>query len=284
MSTEYEEEVSKRTQVYRELGQGLKILHDPSRADIERTKSTNAAGDANLSPSAATVPDAPRTFNWLEDADGLHSLFPTARIMLYDYASAWTGKRKVRATMRSICTWLLDDLTERRKNGTEVTRPLIMIGHSMGGVVIAKTLCVARARREYEAVVTCTMGCLFFGAPFKGSEMAKVALLYSSVFGSDAYESLLSFMRTEKNDTLDEVTNDFMEISGKLAPPIELICVYEQVPTDVDYAERFMGSPKMNGLLQHKFFRPGAKKILEVGVSMLPGTVSITASAPNTII
>lgn len=35
--------------------------------------------------------------------------------MLYDYASAWRGRRKVRATMKSICTWLLDDLREKRK-------------------------------------------------------------------------------------------------------------------------------------------------------------------------
>lgn len=35
--------------------------------------------------------------------------------MLYDYASAWRGALKVRATMKSICTVLLDDLQEKRK-------------------------------------------------------------------------------------------------------------------------------------------------------------------------
>lgn len=58
--------------------------------------------------------------------------------MLYSYASAWKGSLKVRATMRSICTVLLEDLKEKRKAGTEATRPLVFIGHSMGGVVIAK--------------------------------------------------------------------------------------------------------------------------------------------------
>lgn len=132
---------------------------------------------------------------------------------------------------------------------------------------------MAKARKEYEAIVTCTMGCAFFGAPFKGSEMAKVALLYSSVFGNDAYESLLSFMRTETNDTLDEVVSDFMEIREKLVPKIELFCAYEEVPTDVAYAERMVNSPKMSSLTQHKFFRAGAKKLMEVGFSGLPGTV-----------
>ncbi|KAK0920597.1 hypothetical protein LTR91_019205 [Friedmanniomyces endolithicus] len=146
----------------------------------------------------------------------------------------------------------------------------------MGGVVIAKFLCMAKARKEYEAIVTCTMGCAFFGAPFKGSEMAKVALLYSSVFGNDAYESLLSFMRTETNDTLDEVVSDFMEIREKLVPKIELFCAYEEVPTDVAYAERMVNSPKMSSLTQHKFFRAGAKKLMEVGFSGLPGTHFVT--------
>ncbi|KAK1092022.1 hypothetical protein LTR48_005148, partial [Friedmanniomyces endolithicus] len=135
---------------------------------------------------------------------------------------------------------------------------------------------MAKARKEYEAIVTCTMGCAFFGAPFKGSEMAKVALLYSSVFGNDAYESLLSFMRTETNDTLDEVVSDFMEIREKLVPKIELFCAYEEVPTDVAYAERMVNSPKMSSLTQHKFFRAGAKKLMEVGFSGLPGTHFVT--------
>lgn len=73
----------------------------------------NAAdGDPVLSQP---MHDSDHEFNWLRDPDGLASLFEKSRIMLYDYASAWRGRRKVRATMKSICTWLLDDLREKRK-------------------------------------------------------------------------------------------------------------------------------------------------------------------------
>ena len=108
--------------------------------------------------------------------------------------------------------------------------------------------------------------------------MAKIALLYSSVFGNEAYESLLSFMRTEKNDTLDEVTNDFMEISNKLVPPIALCCFYEQVPTDVSYSERV--AQKIPGLLQHKFFKAGARKVMEVGFSKAFGAGTVSKRPP----
>lgn len=111
--------------------------------------------------------------------------------------------------------------------------------------------------------------------------MAKVALLYSSVFGNEAYESLLSFMRTEKNDTLDEVTDDFVEISNKLVPPIELFCAWEQVPTQVSYGER--AAQKIPRLLQHKFFKAGARKAMEVGCSAMlgNGTVSTCPKLPS---
>lgn len=114
--------------------------------------------------------------------------------------------------------------------------------------------------------------------------MAKIALLYSSVFGNDAYESLLSFMSTEKNDTLDEVTNEFMEICGRLAPPIDLFCAWEQVPTAFTYSERV--TSKVPGLLQQPFFKTGARKLMETGLFALgSGTVSgLTAHKARAIL
>ncbi len=124
--------------------------------DHEEGKRSKTSAKPDQSDLLEDGADSGRQFNWLRDADGLASLFPKSRIMLYDYASAWIGKRKVRATMKSICTLLLDSLREKRKvctqcivlslnshadtskGATETTRPLILIGHSMGGIVIAK--------------------------------------------------------------------------------------------------------------------------------------------------
>ncbi|QIW94960.1 hypothetical protein AMS68_000478 [Peltaster fructicola] len=286
MSLEFEDAGARGGEVYRALGQGIEILHGNESAETDILfvpgLGTNphecwAAKDTGRTRNAQTTADGPngssqaaahrRRFNWVTSADGLKALYPRARIMLYDYASAWTGKYKVRATMKSICLCLLDDLKEKRSRGTEMIRPLIIVGHSMGGIVIAKALSIAKARKEYEAIVTCTMGCIFFGTPFRGSNMAKIALMYSSVFGNEAYESLLQFMKAEKNDTLEEVVADFVEISAKANPPIDLYCVYEEEPTKTSYAEK--GISKMNGLLQHNFFKAGATMLFEVGLNAL---------------
>jgi hypothetical protein len=100
--------------------------------------------------------------------------------------------------------------------------------------------------------------------------MAKIALLYSSVFGNEAYESLLSFMKSEKNDVLDEVTNDFLEICKNLAPPIELFCAWEQNPTSVSYSERI--SENAPSLLSQNFF----KKLMETSFSAALGSGTVS--------
>jgi hypothetical protein len=74
-------------------------------------------GSGELDDSLRPPNESGRSFNWLRDPDGLASLFPKARIMLYCYASAWRGSRKVRATMKDICTVLLDNLKEKRQVG-----------------------------------------------------------------------------------------------------------------------------------------------------------------------
>ncbi|KAF2768853.1 hypothetical protein EJ03DRAFT_112885 [Teratosphaeria nubilosa] len=297
MSLDYEDRNPMRTKIYRTLGQGLSIFHEAQDPDIdivaiprlganpeESWTWTSSKGGPGRSiaaywqtPENTETPQqdsqAKKEFNWIRDKDGLASLYPKSRVMLYDYASAWQGSRKVRATMKSICIWLLDDLSERRKSPTEITRPLIFIGHSMAGIIIAKTWCMAKARKEFEAILTCTVGCVFLGAPFEGSSMARVALAYSSVFGSEAYEALLSFMQTGNNDTLDEVREDFVEICNNLDPSIELLCEWEQVATDASYAARITDNAPR--LLQHKAFTAGIRAVLDLSIRQ--GTVSVTA-------
>ncbi|KAF2148555.1 hypothetical protein K461DRAFT_232934, partial [Myriangium duriaei CBS 260.36] len=216
-------------------------------------------------------------FNWISDPNGLIKLYPNSRIMLYDFASAWHGSKRVRATLKSICTVLLDNLLEVRKGGTQMNRPLIFIGHSMGGLIIAKTICIAKASKEYEPLAICTVGCGFFGTPFHGTAMAKLGLLYTSVFGQEGYEALLSFMKNERNDTLDEVTSDFVAICNKFVPPIDLFCAYEEMEID---ASKFVekATQKAPALLSHQFFKDGATRLLNKGHSSLGyGQVSITS-------
>lgn len=108
--------------------------------------------------------------------------------------------------------------------------------------------------------------------------MAKIALMYSSIFGNEAYEALITLMRSEKNDALDEVTSDFMEICNKLTPPMDLVCVWEQLPTVVSYSEKI--AKRLPGLLQQPIFKAGVRRFIEAGFSVFgTGTVGLNSNA-----
>lgn len=75
-------------------------------------------------------------FNFLTDEDGLQKDFPKSRILLYKYESAWQGPLKVKANISNIASTLLKGLNNHRENCRQ--RPVVFLGHSMGGLVIAK--------------------------------------------------------------------------------------------------------------------------------------------------
>lgn len=56
------------------------------------------------------------TFNWLKDEHGLHSVSAGARIMLWQYASAWIGETRVDQGLTPIANDLLRCLITVRKS------------------------------------------------------------------------------------------------------------------------------------------------------------------------
>lgn len=142
MSLDFAEpSISEAAEGYRHLGQGIKIFHEHQHPDVDIlaipglgthpeecwTWESSKKISKSSKPAVSIPPDddstiqqqdgeRTRKFNWIRDSDGIASLFERkSRIMLYDYASAYRGRYKVKATMRSICTMLLTDLNEKRK-------------------------------------------------------------------------------------------------------------------------------------------------------------------------
>lgn len=59
------------------------------------------------------------TFNWIADRDGLQKEFPDARIMLYQYESAWKGPLKVNQSIGNAAWGLLLSLMGHREVSRE---------------------------------------------------------------------------------------------------------------------------------------------------------------------
>jgi triacylglycerol esterase/lipase EstA (alpha/beta hydrolase family) len=96
---------------------------------------------------------ADTNFNWVSDEDGIAREFQNARILLYHSESSWTGAIKVKQFLGNLAQTLLEGLKVKREVGLQtaadiavvnhaqnsaLVRPITFIGHSMGGLVIAK--------------------------------------------------------------------------------------------------------------------------------------------------
>jgi alpha-beta hydrolase superfamily lysophospholipase len=107
----------------------------------------------------------------MKSEDGICATFPKARILLYMYESAWQGQLKVNQFMDNISKTLLVALRAKREKCKQ--RPIVFIGHSMGGLVIAKAITILNAQPElcpvmFEAI----SAAVFFGTPFAGAPAA----------------------------------------------------------------------------------------------------------------
>ena len=200
-----------------------------------------------------------KSFNWLSHDGGLKKDFPKARVMFYCYASAYKGPYKIKQYMVNIATMMLNALQLRREvccppippeyspslgqQLTEITRqessrrPIVLIGHSMGGLVAAKVLTMTEVLRDiypnmYESIV----GILTFGTPFGGAPVAEIArerVKMNKAAGLAVESKLLELMKPG-SEWLRELRKEFVRSAGKLGQKVELHCFWERLPTPWD--------------------------------------------------
>ncbi|KAI0015385.1 ankyrin repeat-containing domain protein [Xylariomycetidae sp. FL0641] len=208
--------------------QGIKQLYPAAKSDVVSDV------DIVFVPGLGAHPEdswrSEKTgFNWASDRDGLARDFPRARILLYMYESAWQGSLKVKQFIRNIAMGLLTGLKSKREKCQR--RPIIFIGHSMGGLVIAKAITIADSRRDlFPIMFEAITASVFFGTPFDGAPLATAADLvaYWGEKVGKAHESkLLDFMKPG-DEGLRELKDEFMRLTWKLNPRIELLCFYEE--------------------------------------------------------
>ncbi|PMD37923.1 WD40 repeat-like protein, partial [Hyaloscypha variabilis F] len=155
--------------------------------------------------------------------------FKNVRIHTFGYASKWAEIKSSALNVHDFAKSLVAAIHDSPHMGTGQRTPLVLIGHSMGGLVIKKAYMIAREDPLYNALGERFHAMIFLGTPHRGSGLARV-LDYSlkSVLiphGSKAYIDDL------KDDSimLQLINDGFRHVSGNL----QLRSFYEGMETQI---------------------------------------------------
>jgi len=139
-------------------------------------------------------PDGPQGRLWLRD--DLPQYVSESRILLYEYNSTAVYGAD-RSTFIDKANELLEAIRVKRKGGEE--RPLPLLGHSLGGLLIKQTLINAHNNPKYTHIRDAVKGLVFFGTPHNGGNktllkiggvVAKIANDLGFQKGDDVLETL----------------------------------------------------------------------------------------------
>ncbi|KAI0376539.1 hypothetical protein F5Y04DRAFT_209589 [Hypomontagnella monticulosa] len=153
----------------------LRLLHPSANTapgaiasvDIIAVHGLNPRGkqDADHAWDTWRTPPGPQGRLWLRDDLPLD--LPESRIFLYEYNSTVVfGKDK--STFLDKANKLLEEIRIERY-GIE-SRPILFLGHSMGGLLIKQALINAHSNTKYTPIKTATKGLVFFATPHHGAD------------------------------------------------------------------------------------------------------------------
>ncbi|KAI1208242.1 uncharacterized protein F4807DRAFT_432137 [Annulohypoxylon truncatum] len=164
---------------------------------------------------------------WLPEEPDLSA----ARILTFGYNAHFSSKKeKVSLTIGDFA----NDLLFRMKYGERGPErlgqvPIIVVAHSMGGLVFKKAFIHGHLNEEFHGIISSIKAVLFLATPHRGTDLAKTLnkILTSSVFGHSPKDYVSELAR--KSPTIDELNDSFRHLASKL----KIFSFYETLNTDV---------------------------------------------------
>ena len=152
--------------------------------------------------------------------------------MRFAYESQWLGQEAIQQRLPLVADQLLHSLMSHRASCLK--RPLILIGHCFGGLVIEKALLSAKLHQtNFPGIFDSIAGVVFLGTPHRGSSSQSKASLIATIASSVGYGEQSSLLKAVEQDSevLTDLVYDFASTAN--ATSIPLFCFFEQHKSDV---------------------------------------------------
>lgn len=162
-----------------------------------------------------------------------------ARIISWGYDSSVLKpiKSSSQASIFGHVENLLNDISRVRDSLKAEIRPIIFVGHSLGGLLIKEALIRAseylsnRQHVDLGAIYSCTKGIVFLGTPHRGSGKAGIAEIISNIakIGLQNPNDKLIEVLSEDSQILERQMKSFTTISSTMP----IACVTEEIATGI---------------------------------------------------
>ncbi|KPM40790.1 hypothetical protein AK830_g5750 [Neonectria ditissima] len=189
----------------------------PSMREAEgpttNTKASSSTSTGSGSGSGSGSSDRPAP-SWVRQ--GIRREADRARILLYEHPTATGGA----TTLSALADALLEELAELRAREDAAGRPVVFLGHGVGGVVVKMVLVKASRNPRFEDILRQCYGVAFFGTPHQGSSYFSMPSLASSIQGLLQLSAPLPTTITDElrvgNRLLLHLDDDFKAIATDL--------------------------------------------------------------------
>ncbi|ETS03352.1 hypothetical protein M419DRAFT_75284 [Trichoderma reesei RUT C-30] len=183
-------------------------------------------------------------YMWLQDAlssdlINVQTGRSMARIMIYGHKSTVPGSRSVQ-DIDDLATALHSNLLALVEG--QRTRPIILMGHSLGGLIVKKTLITLSKSRSQEdqKLFRAIYGIVFFGVPHRGMDIASLIPMVGDGPNLPLIKSI-----GESSPALDLLQENFHPALGDQGQA-EIICFYETAESPTAQQDK-EGRWRMNG-------------------------------------
>lgn len=150
---------------------GLSLLHEPSETLIDFIFVHGLRGGSRKTWSKTADPGHFWPKEWLPR----EPKFKHVRIHSFGYSSDWSERKGNQITIHDFGQALLGDMQNSPcLTGAGRNTPIVMIGHSMGGVVIKKMLLLAKQDPNHKALASRIHSMFFLATPHRGADSAQL--------------------------------------------------------------------------------------------------------------
>jgi len=163
---------------------------------------------------------------WLQDF--LPNNIKGIRIMTYGYNTELVGANTQASRLLDHRRDLIQQVQSARSSPEEQNRPIIFLGHSLGGILILQALIQAKTQALHNHILDATRAIFFFGAPHDGLRTTELeAMVQDMSSDSESQPMRLLLQLREGSEFLENQRDELVDIwSGR-----KIISYYETVGT-----------------------------------------------------